>query len=102
MINFIEFCTFQILIFFLITDTVLCGSYCYDSGRVFYCEYGCCGSDYDEYCCGVYSWIIAVAVIGGIIFIAFIVCVVCVFKKKQMAKGRVIHNAPQTQGNTKL
>ncbi|KAL4229792.1 hypothetical protein ACF0H5_010183 [Mactra antiquata] len=88
-----------VLIVFLtcLFDLVLCGEYCYDLGRgAFYCSYGCCGGTLDEYCCGVYTWIIAVAVIGGIIFISVLVCVVCYCKKKQGKPGRVIG----TQHNT--
>ncbi|XP_045203624.2 cysteine and tyrosine-rich protein 1-like [Mercenaria mercenaria] len=79
---------------------VLCGEYCYDSGRTFYCDYDCCGSYGDEYCCGVYSWIIVVAVIGAIALISFLVIVYCVWKKHNMKKGRVINTTPQTQVQT--
>lgn len=56
-----------------------------------YCYYGCCGTWPNESCCGVYGWIIAVAVIGGIVgLIAIVVCIVCVVQKQHGRRGRII------------
>ncbi|XP_060551113.1 cysteine and tyrosine-rich protein 1-like isoform X2 [Ruditapes philippinarum] len=94
-----DFLSFAIFIICFI-GSVSCGEYCYDNGRTFYCDYGCCGDYGDEYCCGVYSWIIVVAVIGGIGLISFVVIVYCVWKKQNAKKGRVINTTPQTQTTT--
>ncbi|KAL4230866.1 hypothetical protein ACF0H5_011240 [Mactra antiquata] len=78
--------------------TVLCDELCYDLyDGYFYCEYGCCGNTYDEYCCGVYSWIVAVSVIGVILVISAIVIIVFCFYKKKGRTGRVIQPNTNTQ-----
>ena len=52
------------------------------------CEWGCCGEDFDTYCCVPTSFIIA-GCVGGLVIIAVVIRVACCCKKKGRA-GRVI------------
>ena len=88
------------------TDTltfpgVLSADYCYNGYhfKTYYCEYGCCGSGLDQYCCA-YSLaaLIAGCVVGVLILIAFLVFVWLYYLKRKKQAGRVI--APGTTTTT--
>ncbi|XP_069140271.1 uncharacterized protein [Argopecten irradians] len=90
-----------------VSDHEFCYEYSYLLGRetyYAYCDYGCCGYEYDRECCEYDGWagIIIGCVIGGLIFLGLlvscIVCIVCINKKNIGNRGRVI--APLQQGTT--
>ncbi|XP_045165589.1 uncharacterized protein LOC123529343 [Mercenaria mercenaria] len=64
------------------------GEWCLYDGEYDYCSNGCC----HEGCCNVpwLVWAIVGGVIGGILFISFIVCLICLCMKKATKQGRVI------------
>ncbi|OWF42721.1 uncharacterized protein LOC110460696 [Mizuhopecten yessoensis] len=104
----------SVLVFLQILGVVgadICYEYSYSFGteRYYgYCPEGCCGYTYDRKCCEDESFdasivgIIAGCVIGGIVFLGFIVslvfCLVCMGTNKTGNRGRVIVPLTQQQG----
>ncbi|RUS76371.1 hypothetical protein EGW08_015851 [Elysia chlorotica] len=58
--------------------------------RTFHCSFGCCGPDYDQYCCVSHAGVIVGIVFACIFGIAFLSACVCCFLKHHGARGRII------------
>lgn len=81
----------SIFIWTILFEGVFAGEYCYNwyYSTKEYCDYGCCGDDWDRGCCSLVGIIVG-ACLGGLALIAFIIVVICCCVKQKGKSGRVI------------
>ncbi|KAK3729127.1 hypothetical protein RRG08_005499 [Elysia crispata] len=88
---------FWVFVLIAILDSALCEVctelYGYShkpKARTFHCSFGCCGPEYDQYCCVSHAGVIVGIVFACIFGLAFLSACVCCFLKHHGARGRMV------------